>query len=298
MKNIHPTFVFVFFISLVFCSEDEKYTFAWYNANWDSATAEVNIGEKLIYRNSYETSFTIPGIGFIKYSGKYVETIEFLEVEGDFWKYKATLTDMESDNHVGGIAILDQYREAMEDNSCYLYVKSSGPDDMVNRIEPVKEEHYYLQEAFESAYMNISPIHFRYPFGGDERMLKEGEVVSYTYDSIRVYINMGSPPSTVSATGTYKLKKVKEKWGGRKIAYVKMDELVTFDAFISVNFLGEKRLITGHATGSTEVDYKWDIDFGEILKAYAVTNIVGDFEMDGETFHMKVFQRNISTKVK
>ena len=298
MKNIHPTFVFVFFISLVFCSEDEKYTFAWYNANWDSATAEVNIGEKLIYRNSYETSFTIPGIGFIKYSDKYVETIEFLGVEGDFWKYKATLTDMESDNHVGGIAILDQYREAMEDNSCYLYVKSSGPDDMVNRIEPVKEEHYYLQEAFESAHMNLSPIHFRYPFGGDERMLKEGEVVSYTYDSIRVYINMGSPPSTVSATGTYKLKKVKEKWGGRKIAYVKMDELVTFDVFISVNFLGEKRLITGHATGSTEVDYKWDIDFGEILKAYAVTNIVGDFEMDGETFHMKVFQRNISTKVK
>jgi hypothetical protein len=46
------------------------------------------------------------------------------------------------------------------------------------------------------------------------------------------------------------------------------------------------------------VNYKWDIDFGEILKAYAVTNIVGDFEMDGETFHMKVFQRNISTKVK
>ena len=298
MKNIHPTFVFVFFISLVFCGEDEKYTFAWYNANWDSATPEVNIGAKFIYRDSYETSFTIPGIGFVKYSGQYVDTTEFLGIEGDFWKYKATLTNMESDNYVNGIAILDQYREAMEDNSCYLYVKSSGPDDMVNRIEPVKEEHYYLQEAFESAYMNLSPIHFRYPFGGRGLMLKEGEAVGYTYDSIRVYINMGSPPSTVSATGTYKLKKVKEKWGGRKIAYVKMDELVTFDLFISVNFLGEKRLITGHATGSTEMDYKWDIDFGEILKAYAVTNIVGDFEMDGETFHMKVFQRNISTKVK
>ena len=291
MKNIHPTFVFVFFISLVFCGDDEKYSFI------SGGSQRLDIGEKWAFRNTYETSFTIPGIGFIKYSGRYVDRMEAVALEGEFWKFKATLTDIESDSYVNGIEILDQYREAMEDNSCYLYVKSSGPDDMVNRIEPVKEEHYYLQEAFESAYMNLSPIHFRYPFGGRGLMLKEGEAVGYTYDSIRVYINMGSPPSTVSATGTYKLKKIKEK-RGRKIAYVKMDELVTFDLFISVNFLGEKRLITGHATGSTEVDYKWDIDFGEILKAYAVTNIVGDFEMDGETFHMKIFQRNISTKVK
>ena len=292
MKVFKKNILLIFFISMVFCCEDEKYSFI------SGGSQRLDIGEKWTFWNTHETSFTIPKIGFVKYSGRYVDRMEAVALEGEFWKFKATLTDIESDNYVNGIEILDQYREAMEDNSCYLYVKSSGPDDMVNRIEHVKEEHYYLQEAFESAYMNLSPIHFRYPFGGDERMLKEGEVVSYTYDSIRVYINMGSPPSTVSATGTYKLKNVKEKWGGRKIAYVKMDELVTFDVFISVNFLGEKRLITGHATGSTEVDYKWDIDFGEILKAYAVTNIVGDFEMDGETFHMKVFQRNISTKVK
>ena len=292
MKKIYPIIVLVFCVPLAFCGEDEKYSFIY------GGFQRLNVGENWKFKISYETSFTIPGIGFIKYSNKNIETIKFLGTEGEFWKFEATLTEMESDNYVNGIEILDQFREAMEDNSCYLYVKSSGLDDGVHHIEPVKEEHFYLQEAFESAYMNLSPIHFRYPFGGRGLMLKEGEAVGYTYDSIRVYINMGSPPSTVSATGTYKLKKVKEKWGGRKIAYVKMDELVTFDLFISVNFLGEKRLITGHATGSTEVDYKWDIDFGEILKAYAVTNIVGDFEMDGETFHMKIFQRNISTKVK
>ena len=297
MKNIHPTFVFVFFISLVFCGEDEKYTFAWYNANWDSATPEVNIGAKFIYRDSYETSFTIPGIGFVKYSGQYVDTTEFLGIEGDFWKYKATLTNMESDNYVNGMGILDQYREAMEDKSCYLYVKSRGYDDEVHHIEPVKEENDYLQEAFESAHMNFDRRHYRYPFGGDERMLKAGEMVSYTYDSIRVYINMGSPPSMVSARGTWKLKKVKEK-RGRKIAYIKMEELLTLDVLISVTFLGERRLITGPATGSTEVKYKWDLDSGEILKGHAVTKLVGDFEMDGENFHMKVFQRNISKKVK
>ena len=107
---------------------------------------------------------------------------------------------------------------------------------------------------------------------------------------------MGSPPSMVSARGTWKLKNVKEK-RGRKIAYIKMEELLTLDLLISVTFLGERRLITGPATGSTKVKYKWDLDSGEILKGHAVTKIVGDFEMDGETFHMKVFQRNISTKL-
>ena len=81
MKLLNPKILFVFFISLVFCGEDEKYTFAWYNANWDSATPEVNIGAKFIYRDSYETSFTIPGIGFVKYSGRYVDRMEAVELE-------------------------------------------------------------------------------------------------------------------------------------------------------------------------------------------------------------------------
>ena len=296
MKNIHPTFVFVFFISLVFCGEDEKYTFAWYNANWDSATAEVNIGEKLIYRNSYETSFTIPGIGFIKYSGKYVETIEFLGVEGDFWKYKATLTDMESDNHVGGIAILDQYREAMEDNSCYLYVKSSGYDE-VHHLEPVIKEDYYLQEAFEAAHMSISPKHFRYPFGIGGVDVSEGDKWTTDYDSLKFYVNMGSPSSELSSKSTRTLKKVREK-KGRKIAYIDVEELLTLELRVAVNFYGEKRLIAGHATGPADGSYKWDLDSGELLKAHVNINLVGDFEMDNETFHMKIFQRFTSKIMK
>ena len=152
MKNIHPTFVFVFFISLVFCSEDEKYTFAWYNANWDSATAEVNIGEKLIYRNSYETSFTIPGIGFIKYSGKYVETIEFLGVEGDFWKYKATLTDMESDNYVYGIAINEEERREVINEAKQILAVLKLNQDV---DEPVRMQ--IIGNRNKSKMLNVSP---------------------------------------------------------------------------------------------------------------------------------------------
>ena len=139
--------------------------------------------------------------------------MEAVALEGEFWKFKATLTDIESDSYVNGIEILDQYREAMEGSSCYLYVKSSGLDDKVHHIEPVNKEDYYLLEAFEARHMNIHPDHFKYPFGRGGVDVAIGDTWTSSYDSSKIYINMGSPPSTVSATGTYKLKKVKEKWG-------------------------------------------------------------------------------------
>ena len=66
---------------------------------------------------------------------------------------------------------------------------------------------------------------------------------------------------------------------------------------IAVDFLGKKRLLIGRATGVTDITYRWNIDSGEMLKVYAIVNLVGDFEMDDEIFRMKIFMRNISKKV-
>ena len=292
MKILSLRILLVFFISLAFCGEDEKYTFI------SGGSQRLDVGEKWIYRNTHETSFTIPGIGFIKYSGKYVDTMEFLGIEGDFWKFKATLTEMESDNDVNGIEIFDQYREAMEDNACYLYVKKgSGLDDEVHHLKPVKEEHYYLQEAFEAAHMNIQPKHFRYPFFRGAVDVAKGDKWTTGHDSSKFYVNMGSPSSQVSSKITTTLKKVKEK-GGRKIAYIEVEELLTVELRVVVNFFGERRLMVGHGTGTANGSYKWDLASGDFLKSHANINLVGDFEMEGETFHMKIFQRFISKKVK
>ena len=152
MKKIYPIIVLVFCVPLAFCGEDEKYSLIYSNSK-DSE----DVRKTSIVRFSQETSFTLPEIGFIKYSTKHIDTIEFLGTEGEFWKFKAILTEMESDNYVNGIEIMDHYREAMENNPCYLYVKSSGFDDLVHHIKPVKEEDAYLQDAFEAAYTNLSP---------------------------------------------------------------------------------------------------------------------------------------------
>ena len=277
--------ILVFFISLAFCSDDEKYTLIF---------GDFGVGEKMIYKYSLETSFTVPGIGLVKYMEEYIETLEFLGIEEDFWKFKATLTEMKSDNYVNGIEIMNYYRDAMENNPCYLYVKNLGFDDDVDHIEPIKEEDAYLQEAYEGAYMNILLKPFRYPFGSKAVDVAVGDKWIYDEFSSKIYVNIGSPPSLLtSGERIFTLKKVKEK-GDRKIALIELQENEAIEMPLTVDFLGERRLMVGHVTGNLDMTYRWDIDSGEMLKVYAIANLAGYFEMDGKKFYMKIFMRNIS----
>ena len=290
-------FLFLFYISLLFCSEDEKYTFIF------GGSIRQDVGEKWKYSASNEMEFKIPGIGFIQYSSKNISIIEFLGVEEDFWKFKATLTDMESDNYVNELEIMDYFREAMENNPCYLYVggfeRMAADKDSWGRgdhIVPVDPEDVYLEEAYRAAYMNMYPINLRYPFDYKAVNVTVGDSWMDDYKKSTIYVNMGSPPSQAMSKTTWTLKKVKNK-KGRKIAIIEMQDSLILDLQISVDFLGERRLLTGQATGVSDYIYNWDIDSGEMLKTYAVTNLTGNFEMDGKNFYMKIFMRNISKKV-
>ena len=293
MKRVCPIIFFIFFISLVFSGEgeEEKYTFIY---NQHNLPVKSLIGNIETVRFSHEMSFTIPEIGFIKYSNQYIETIEFLGVEGKFWKYRATLTEIESDNYVNNIEIMDHYREAMENNPCYLYISGpeSGAYGEIDHVESAGPEYDYLQEAFEAAYMNITPHNFKYPFGLGAVDVSVGDTWTTGYDSSKFYVNMGSPPSLASSRGTWTLKKVREK-RGRKIATIISQELFTLNLRLAVEFLGERRLVVGQATGITDVTWKWDVDSGKILKAFGVQNYEGDFKMDDESFHMKIFIRDV-----
>ena len=93
------------------------------------------------------------------------------------------------------------------------------------------------------------------------------------------------------------MKKVKEK-RGRKVAYIDYISELTFDIRIAVNLLGERRLITGQASGIGDGKFKWDIEGGEFLSQRTVVNLAGDFEMEGEKVYMKVFMRTINKNVK
>ena len=193
---------------------------------------------------------------------------------------------------------MDHYREAMENNPCYLYISGpeSGAYGEIDHVESAGPEYDYLQEAFEAAYMNIYPLNLTYPFGSGAIDVSVGDKWGHDYHASKFYVNMGSPPSLASSRGTWTLKKVREK-RGRKIATIISQELFTLNLRLAVEFLGERRLIAGQATGTTEMIFRWDIDAGKMLKVRVVSNLVGDFEMDDEIFRMKIFMRNISKKV-
>ena len=84
---------------------------------------------------------------------------------------------------------------------------------------------------------------------------------------------------------------------GRKIAIIEMQDSLILDLQISIDFLGERRLLIGDATGVSDVVYRWDIDPGEMLKTTSVTHLKGNFEMDDKKFYIKIFMRNISKMV-
>ena len=294
MKAFHLKFLFIFFISLVFCSEDEKYTFIF------GGSQRLEVGEKWTYKVTHELQFNIPHIGLTKYATQHISITEYLGIDGEFYKFKETLTDMKSDNYVNNIEIMDYYREAMENNPCYLYVKGPGGGAFaggVDYIDPVDPGNDHLQEAYEAAYMNIYPVNYRYPFGSGGVNVDVGDKWVWDYHKSKFYVNMGSPPSQSLSKTSWTLKKVKEKRAG-KIAIIKMQDSLILELQVAVDFLGERRLMTGQATGVSDVTYRWDIDSAELLKTYAVTNLDGDFEMADEKFNMKIFMRDISKQVK
>ena len=119
MKILNPIILFVFFTSLAFCSDNERYTLQ-HEFDYPKDGTEYII-EK--WKHEHEVSFNIPGIGYLKYATTYTSLHQYLGQEGEFYKFKVTGTDMETKNYVNGIEILDQYWLAMEDNPCFIYVK-------------------------------------------------------------------------------------------------------------------------------------------------------------------------------
>ena len=288
MKKISMKIILVFFISLAFCSDDEKYTL---QHEFDYGESDIGIFKT---KHEQEVSFKLPGIGFVKYVTTFTRLSHFLGKERGFYKFKVIVTDMQSDNYVGGMKILDQYWLAMENRACYIYVKTDGGGN-IDHIVPVEPEDAYLQEAFEAAYMSINTSRYKYPFGYAEN-IAVGDTWTSSFVSSKFYVNMGSPPSRWSSKAIWNLKKVKDK-RGVKTAYIDVILEQTADLQISVDFLGERRLIVGNAVGKADATFIWDVENTHILYSRSNTSLAGDFEMDGKKFFGKLDFRQFSKMV-
>ena len=278
MKNIFPKIIFLFFISSIFCNENEKYSFI-------SQIPEINKTYKL--HTDRTLSFTIPSVGYIQFVSSYNEIGKYLRMEDELHVVESTLTEMETDNSIANIEIMDYYWQAMNNVSCYVYINNDG---RIKHIKPVKKDDNYLQEAFEGAYLGMFERSYKYPFSKQAIDKKVGESWTTASDSSKFHFTMNSPPSFAWIKTTFQLKKVR-KTRGRNIAYIDVIDSLDIDVAIKLKFMNEERFIKGRAIGTAEGAFKWDIDANRVISFRLVSNLEGDFEMDNEKFLTK-FKRS------
>jgi len=278
--------ILIFFISFVFCNENEKYIFK---------NKSLSAGYKSEYNYEGKLSFDIPGIGYIQY-GSYLNILfEYLGKEGEFHKMQSTYTDMKTDNKFGNEEIENHHWLAMNDVPCYLYIDSTG---WIDHIEPAKKKHDYLRDAFEQEYINSSKHNFLDPFGmvfNNITAKAKGESWITTFDSMKILITPNSPVSYASGKNTYTLKKVKKK-SGRKIAHINLIQELKMDATVYVDFMGI--YIVGKTNGIITYKIQWDIEAGELLSQRFSGFSYGDFEMDGKYFPARFNDQRIYKKLK
>ena len=291
MKKIITRIILLFFVSLAFCSEDEKYTFQ-YTFDYPEDGAEYI--EK--WKHESEWSFDVPGIGYVEYASSYISLSQYLGQGGEFYKFMATVIDMESSNSVNNIKLKDYYREAMEGKPCYIYVKIDG-NGLIDYIEPVDPEHAYLQDAYEDTYMGLAPRNYRYPLGHLAQNISEGGSWTSSDDSLKFYVGIGSPPSLWWSRAVWNLKDVKDK-RGIKTAYIDGIDEIRTEMNLTIDIYDERQVISGSATGKRNVKLRWDVEnTGEIFSRTKV-QLQGDFEMDGETFSSKFYYKLFTKRVK
>ena len=293
MKKIPMKIVLVFFISLVFCSDDEKYSLVY-----NRLENIPEVGTKYKYHYSKEMYFELPRKGRYQHVSEFDQIEEYMGKKEGFHIFKITRTNLDVDYRLGN---LKQYCNciAIEDSPCLVYINSDGWNDHVEPVNLPDDE--YLQEVFEAAHIgNLRISNFFYPFGKQAVNLSIGDSWYANEDSLRYYFNSGSPESWTSRNTTYTLKSVKEK-KGNEIAVVDIKSDVTMEMNVMVYIFGEQLFLTGNTTGTMEFIITYDINSVQLHQFRKITeygNLIGEIEMDGEKFRTRFTIKEQGKRVK
>ena len=122
-----------------------------------------------------------------------------------FYILKLTRTNMNVDQRIGNIEDKPYDYLAMEDAPCMVYLKKNGWPD---HVKPLNSKDDFLQEVFESAYLDNTNFRNMYePYGINSYNLSIGDVWVSRVDSVRRFLNSDSPESITWAYSQHKLKR-------------------------------------------------------------------------------------------
>ena len=273
MKKI----LIVFFVALLFCDEEEKYTFA----------NNTNEGHVVKYNQDDIMTFDIPGFGEARQGGSQTQLLEYLGKQDEFFLIRSTLSNIISINVVGDKVSTDYESQVINNIPCLLYIDVNG------EVDHLEAEEDYMEDIFKEKYLDIGMTNYIYPFGKNAVDISIGDSWTEIHDSIIVFLDEGGSESVMSDSAVYTLDKIKLK-KGRKIAYISVESYV--ECKIIMLLMGE--FMEGNQAGTFKSSYRFDVDAGEMITDRGSGEMRGEYDLGDLNFKTSTYFSNTYKRAK
>ena len=269
--------VILFFIALLFCNEEEIYTFV----------NNINEGHRVKYKQDDIMTFDMPGAGEVRLGGNKTQLLEYLGKQGEFYLIRSTLSKITAINVMGDRVSSNYDSQIINNIPCLLYIDING------EVDHLEYEDEYMEDIFKKQYMTLSEINYIYPFGKNAVDLSVGDSWTKVNDSLKIFLDDGGTESLMSDSSIFTLNKIKSK-KGRIIAYISSETYVKCE--LRMILMGE--LMEGVQTGTFNSSYRFDIDAGETIMDKGSGEMQGKFNFLDADFNSKTYFSNTFKRVK
>ena len=269
--------IILFFIALLFCNEEELYTFV----------NNINEGHRVKYKQDDIMTLDVPGAGEVRKGDSKTQLLEYLGKQGEFFLVRSTLSNIIVVNIMGDKVSSDYDSRIINNIPCLLYIDING------EVDHLESEEEYMEDIFNKNYLQISSKNYIYPFGKNAVDLSKGDSWTEVNDSITIFFDEVGSESLMSDSSVYTLDKIKSK-KGRKIAYISAESYVKceFRMIISGEFM------EGVQTGTFNSSYRFDIDAGETIIDRGSGELRGEFNILDFDFNTTTYFSNTFKRVK
>ena len=111
--------IIVFFVALLFCNEEEIYTFV----------NKINEGHTVKYNKDDIMTFEMPGAGEVRRGGNKTQLLEYLGKQGEFFLIRSTLSNIISINVMGDKVASNYDSQIINNIPALLYIDVNGNVD-------------------------------------------------------------------------------------------------------------------------------------------------------------------------
>ena len=129
--------VIVFFVALLFCNEENIYTFV----------NKINEGHTVKYNKDDIMTFNIPGLGEMRQGNNHTQLLEYLGKQGEFFLIRSTLSKIIAINVMGDKVSSNYDSQIINNIPALLYIDVNG------NVDHLESEGEYMEDLFKKKYI-------------------------------------------------------------------------------------------------------------------------------------------------